>query len=454
MDGSREDDSGGRSGGGTEKLADSPAEKPSESPEVPGTRPEWTPAEGGPGFASRLLPGGGAAGHDGSVSPPAAAGAQAGHEAPASRTAARGLPTAQQYAEGVLGGDRALLGRAITLVESNAPAHRARAQEVLQRLLPHAGQAIRVGITGVPGVGKSTFIEALGAWLLERGHRVAVLAIDPSSALTGGSILGDKTRMEKLGRDPRCFIRPSPTGGTLGGVARKTRETMLVCEAAGYDVVLVETVGVGQSEITVRSLVDFFLLLLLPGGGDELQGIKRGIVEIADALLINKADGEGRPRAEVTRQEYDRALHYLMPARADWRPPVAICSALTGEGVPEAWSVVERFRQQTQESGAFEQQRREQALGWLRALVDEHLRARFYAHPGVARALPDVERRLAEGTLPATGAVTELIEIYEQDVHASRTARGARQETGGQREPSPIGPEAPSPGGTEEEPTT
>jgi LAO/AO transport system kinase len=435
MDGSREDDSGGRSDGGTENLADSPAEKLSESPEAPGARPEWTPAEGGPGFASRLLPGGGAAGHDGNVSHRAANGAQTAHQAPTTRAAARGLPTAQQYAEGVLTGDRAMLGRAITLVESNAPVHRARAQEVLRRLLPHAGRAIRVGITGVPGVGKSTFIEALGAWLLEQGHRLAVLAIDPSSARTAGSILGDKTRMEKLGRDPRCFIRPSPTGGTLGGVARKTRETMLVCEAAGYDVVLVETVGVGQSEITVRSLVDFFLLLLLPGGGDELQGIKRGIVEIADALLINKADGEGRPRAEVTRQEYDRALHYLMPARADWRPPVAICSALTGEGVPEAWSVVERFREQTQESGAFEQQRREQALGWLRALVDEHLRDRFYAHPGVARALPDVEQRLAEGTLPATSAVTELIEIYERDAPSS--APGSRQDTGGSGEEEP-----------------
>jgi LAO/AO transport system kinase len=317
-------------------------------------------------------------------------------------------------------------------VESNAPAHRDLAQKVLQGLLPHAGQAIRVGITGVPGVGKSTFIEALGAWLLDQGHRVAVLAIDPSSALTGGSILGDKTRMEKLGRDPRCFIRPSPTGGTLGGVARKTRETILVCEAAGYDVVLVETVGVGQSEITVRSLVDFFLLLLLPGGGDELQGIKRGIVEIADALLINKADGEGRARAEVTRQEYDRALHYLMPARVDWRPPVATCSALNGEGIPEAWAVIERFREQTQESGTFEEQRREQSLGWLRSLVDEHLRARFYAHPGVARALPDVQRRLAEGSLPATSAVTELIETYEQD---------ARR------------PDAPPAGPQEEEPT-
>ena len=374
-----------------------------------GSRPEWAPEDAGEAFASRVLPGGGAGGHDGQAGRSGAAGTPAG-AAPRRRNL-----TPEEYAEGVLQGDRAILGRAITLVESNAEAHMDLAQQVLQRLLPHAGNAIRVGVTGVPGVGKSTFIEALGTWLLDRGRRVAVLAIDPSSALTGGSILGDKTRMEGLGRDPRCFIRPSPSGGTLGGVARKTRETMLVCEAAGYDVILVETVGVGQSEITVRSLVDFFLLLLLPGAGDELQGIKKGIVEIADALLINKADGDNAARAEVARQEYARALHYLMPARPDWTATVATCSAVSGQGVPEAWATIEAFRQRLTDTGSFEAQRRAQTLQWMRSMLDEHLRSRFQAHAGVRAALPQVERDVTEGTLPPTAAVKRLIRIFENE---------------------------------------
>lgn len=387
-------------------------------------RPAWAPESGGAEFASRVLPGGGPGGHDGQPGqgagsePTRGEGGAAGNQTSArgQTSARRRTLTAEQYAEGVLDGDRALLGRAITLVESNAPAHMALAQEVLAHLLPHTGGAVRVGITGVPGVGKSTFIEGLGTWLLDQGHRVAVLAIDPSSAVTRGSILGDKTRMERLARDPRCFIRPSPSGGALGGVARKTRETILVCEAAGFDVVLVETVGVGQSEITVRGLVDFFLLLLLPGAGDELQGIKKGIVEMADAILINKADGDNRARADAARQEYAGALHYLTPARPDWQAPVATCSALTGEGVPEAWSVVEAFREATGATGSLEAQRREQTLGWVRQMVDEHLRASFHAHPAVRQALPDLERQVAEGRIPPTAAVTRLIELFASPV--------------------------------------
>jgi len=314
------------------------------------------------------------------------------------------------HVEGVLAGDRAILGRTITLVESNAPEHLDTAQEVLRRLLPHAGGSIRAGVTGVPGAGKSTLIEELGCRLIDRGRRLAVLAVDPSSTVTRGSILGDKTRMERLARDERCFIRPSPSGGTLGGVARKSRETMLVCEAAGYDVVLVETVGVGQSEVSVRQMVDFFLLLLIPGAGDELQGIKRGVVELADALVINKADGDRRQRAMADRAEFERAVHYLLPATAGWCTPVATCSAETGEGIDEVWARVEEFATVVKASGAFERRRREQTLTWLHGMLEEHLVQRFFSNPEVRDALPAVERAVAEGELPATTAVRRLLE--------------------------------------------
>jgi LAO/AO transport system kinase len=322
--------------------------------------------------------------------------------------------TVDQYSDGVRAGDRTVLGQAITLVESNAGEHQQLAQELLKRLLPDTGGSIRVGVTGVPGAGKSTFIEELGCLLTGQGHKVAVLAIDPSSQLTRGSILGDKTRMERLARDPACFIRPSPSGGTLGGVARKSRETMLVCEAAGFDVLLVETVGVGQSEVAVRAMVDFFMLLMIPGAGDELQGIKRGVMELADGLLINKADGDNVKRAEVARADFEQALHYLMPATAGWATPVRTCSALHGEGIAQAWEMVERFKEHVVASGVFAERRRTQTVGWLHEMIAEHLTSRFREHAGVSAALPDIEKAVAAGDLPATAAVEELLGIYEK----------------------------------------
>jgi len=327
--------------------------------------------------------------------------------------ARRRLLTVEEYVAGVRSGDRSILARAITLIESNAPAHMALAQEVLRELLPYTGGSLRVGITGVPGVGKSTFIEALGTMLCERGRRVAVLAVDPSSSISRGSILGDKTRMERLARHPHAYIRPSPTGGSLGGVARKSRETLLVCEAAGFDIILVETVGVGQSEIAVRGMVDFFLLLMLAGAGDELQGIKKGIIELADALLITKADGDNRTRALAAQAEYTHALRYLTPATEGWRPRAYICSAQTGEGIAEIWGEIERFRDQTTASGVFAARRRAQARDWVYTLIEDHLRTRFFGHPVVQERLPAIEKAVVEGTLPVTTAVQDLIHAFE-----------------------------------------
>jgi len=325
----------------------------------------------------------------------------------------RRLLTVEEYVTGVRSGDRSILARAITLIESNAPAHISLAQEVLRELLPYTGGALRVGITGVPGVGKSTFIEALGTMLCDRGHRVAVLAVDPSSSISRGSILGDKTRMERLARHPNAYIRPSPTGGSLGGVARKSRETLLVCEAAGFDIILVETVGVGQSEIAVRGMVDFFLLLMLAGAGDELQGIKKGIIELADALLITKADGDNRTRALAAQAEYTHALRYLTPATEGWRPRAYICSAQTGEGIAEIWREIERFRDETTASGVFTARRRNQARDWVYTLIEDHLRTRFFGHPVVQERLPAIEKAVVEGTLPVTTAVQDLIRAFE-----------------------------------------
>ena len=369
-------------------------------------KPDW--AESGlPGtFASSVVKGV-EGGHDGV--PGGSSGSAA--DTPVSRK--RGL-TADEYVRGVREGDRTVLARAITLIESNASSHAALAQEVLTELLPLTGNSVRIGITGVPGGGKSTFIEAIGLHLTHSGHRVAVLAIDPSSSLTRGSVLGDKTRMEKLARDPHCFIRPSPSGGTLGGVARKTRESMLLCEAAGYDVVVVETVGVGQSEITVRSMVDFFLLLLITGAGDELQGIKKGVMELADAVVINKADGENKLRAEATRAEFAHALHFLTPATQGWTTPALTCSALTGEGIARVWENVIAFCDQTRASGAFLDRRRAQMLEWVHSMVDEHLHSLFYADPVIVELLPRLEHEVTQGTLTAASAVRKLISTFEQ----------------------------------------
>jgi LAO/AO transport system kinase len=326
----------------------------------------------------------------------------------------RRLLSAQHYIDGVLSGDRVLLARAITLIESNAMAHQEVAQEVLTGLLDKRGASIRVGITGVPGAGKSTFIEALGSGLTARGHKVAVTAVDPSSSLTGGSILGDKTRMEKLAADPGAFIRPSPTGGTLGGVARKTRETILLFEAAGYDVILVETVGVGQSEIQVRSMVDFFLLILLSGAGDELQGIKKGVVEIADSILVNKADGQGLAPAQRARSEFERVLHYLRPATEGWITEAFLSSAATGKGVMDMWTVVEKFVTVTRGSGIFDRRRAEQEQAWVLALVREGLENLFRSHREVSEQMPLLEQQVARGELPATVAAQKLLDLFRK----------------------------------------
>jgi LAO/AO transport system kinase len=319
-----------------------------------------------------------------------------------------------EYVEGVRSGDRVILGRTITLVESNAAAHSALAQQVLTRLLPFTGKSLRVGITGVPGAGKSTFIEALGCHLTANGHRVAVLAIDPSSSITKGSVLGDKTRMERLAREPNCFIRPSPSGGTLGGVARKTRESMLVCEAAGYDVILIETVGVGQSEITVRSMVDFFLLLLITGAGDDLQGIKKGVMELADAIVINKADGDNQLRAEAFRADTERALHFFPPATEGWTTPVLTCSSLHGDGLSRIWESAEEFRTAMSDRGVLDRRRNAQMLDWMHSMIDERLRALFTVDPAVQHMLPDIEHAVASGTMTAAHAAAQLLSTFEQ----------------------------------------
>ncbi|WP_303722435.1 methylmalonyl Co-A mutase-associated GTPase MeaB, partial [Malonomonas rubra] len=290
-------------------------------------------------------------------------------------------------ARGVRSGKIRALAKAITLIESRNPDHSPAATELLDNLLPDSGNSIRIGISGVPGAGKSTFIEALGMYLIREGHKVAILAVDPTSQLSGGSILGDKTRMEELSREQNAFIRPSPSGDTLGGVARKTRETMLLCEAAGYNVIIVETVGVGQSEVTVASMVDFFLLLQLPNAGDELQGIKKGVMEVADAILVNKAEGDNRPKAELARQQYENALHLFKPKSRTWIVPAMLCSALHNQGIEEFWKTVLNFKAQMQQTGEFDTKRQLQANDWMWTLVMDDLKELFMRDKHVAALL-------------------------------------------------------------------
>jgi LAO/AO transport system kinase len=354
--------------------------------------PAWAPGKAGAAFASREVSG---------VSPP--------KPQPRTRTMRPDLPP-EELASRILKGDRSALARAITLVESNAARHRPAARKILEILAPQAGKSMRLGISGVPGAGKSTFIEAFGNFLCDGGHRLAVLAVDPSSSLSGGSILGDKTRMETLSRRAECFIRPSPTGGALGGVTRKTRETILLCEAAGHDIVLVETVGVGQSEIEVRSMVDCFLLMMIAGAGDELQGIKKGIVEIADLLVVNKADGENLLRARASRAELERAVAYLSPATDGWHPPVLAASALKGQGLAEVQSAIEDFSSHVRERGLFALRRREQAVAWWQALVEQELRARFLADPRIHSTAKNLEKRVASGKMAPSLAAEELLD--------------------------------------------
>lgn len=325
------------------------------------------------------------------------------------------LPTAEALTAGVLAGDRTLLARAITLVESTRPDHRALAQAVLAAVLPRTGGAHRIGVTGVPGVGKSTFIDAFGSMLTAEGRRVAVLAVDPSSSRTGGAILGDKTRMARLTVDPAAFVRPSPTSGALGGVARMTREAMLLCEAAGHDVVLVETVGVGQSETAVADMVDLFLVLALPGAGDELQGIKKGLVELADLIAVNKAEGDNRLRAEQAARHYANALRIVAPASPAWRPEVLTVSALTGEGLDRLWATIRRHRERLEAAGELASKRRGQQVRWMWSTLQDRLLESFRAHPAVRDLLPALEAEVVAGRTPPGAAAERLLAAFGPD---------------------------------------
>ena len=312
----------------------------------------------------------------------------------------------------LLKGNKSALSQAITLVENNNPRHQEKSAALIEKCLPHANRSIRIGITGVPGVGKSTFIEAFGGYLADNGKKVAVLAVDPTSTVSGGSILGDKTRMETLVNHENAFIRPSPSGDSLGGVAKKTRETIILCEAAGFDTLLIETVGVGQSETTVHSMTDFFLLLKLAGAGDELQGIKRGIMEMADAIVINKADGDNRKPAEKARSEFRRALHLYPEKESGWKPKVLLCSALHKEGIEEVWELIGHFEELVKENGSFRHNRQEQNKFWMLQTINEHLKSRFYQHPEIKKLLPSQLKYLEQNETTPFQAAALLLEKY------------------------------------------
>ncbi|MEM5015581.1 methylmalonyl Co-A mutase-associated GTPase MeaB [Metabacillus indicus] len=321
--------------------------------------------------------------------------------------------SANEYADGVISGYKTAVAQAITLVESNAEKHFETAQEMIEALQQRTtSKSVRIGITGVPGAGKSTFIDAFGTYLCAKGHKVAVLAVDPSSKVSKGSILGDKTRMERLSRNPDAFIRPSPSGGTLGGVTRKTRESIIVCEAAGYDVILVETVGVGQGEFAIRGMVDFFLLLVLTGAGDELQTMKKGIMELPDLVVVNKADGDNVKNAERARHEYNQILHFLTPYTRGWETKAVTASAIQEKGIEEIWDTVTAFLDITMKSGVFEKRRQLQQKEWLYEMIQEQLKHHFFQHPSIKGTMPVLEQEVISGKRPVSGSVKELIAAF------------------------------------------
>ena len=320
------------------------------------------------------------------------------------------------YIQGVMDNNRLMLARTITLVESTLSTHQEIAKHVINEILPYTGRAVRLGITGVPGAGKSTFIESFGTMLTRLGHRVAVLAIDPSSTRSGGSILGDKTRMEKLAVNDMAFIRPSPSSGSLGGVARKTRESMLVCEAAGFDVIIVETVGVGQSETTVASMVDFFLVLQISGAGDELQGIKKGVLEVADAIVVNKADGDNINRAKLAKRQYETALHLVAPSSPNWTVPVMTCSALEEKGLTDVWETITSHKKIMTATGELDKKRQDQSMSWMWFLVNEGLERWFYQHDEIKKLLPKVKQDVEDGRVAPTRAADELVSILGKNL--------------------------------------
>ncbi|MFZ3588451.1 methylmalonyl Co-A mutase-associated GTPase MeaB [Bacillus sp. DJP31] len=319
-----------------------------------------------------------------------------------------------ELAGGILHRNRAILAQAITLIESNASKHFEKGQELINHIIPYTGNSLRIGITGVPGAGKSTFIEAFGSYLCELGHRVAVLAVDPSSSVTGGSILGDKTRMDRLSRNTSAFVRPSPTSGTLGGVTRKTRESILLCEAAGYDVIIVETVGVGQSEVAVKSMVDIFVLLALTGAGDELQGMKKGIMELVDLLVINKADGDNEKKALKAKEEFERILHFLRPSTKGWTSRALACSSLLEVGIDKVWETIREYEQLTMKQGSFQENRDAQMKNWFYSLIRNQLEENFFSNPYVKTQLPILETEVMKGNYTASLGVKKFFQQFEE----------------------------------------